>query len=223
MIESEEDSRPVRRSAARAGVRGAYLHGAGRRACADGAARGRPRTLGGDVRLARDRTADRCDRRSAGPTAADRGSAAELVGRDARSGRGFHDLRLRAGLCHRRERAPGAASRAVPRHCRRRLRCALFRRPAHEDRGQSLSRISNLVERRCVLLVPAAAAALARKRGHRAPGRCDLPADPRHASGQGRAVSLRSTSPWCWWDALSQPSRWSAISRCRPRSRSRCA
>ena len=44
-------------------------------------------------------------RRAARAGAQGRRAASALVGRDARSGGGLHDLRVRAGLCRRRRRA----------------------------------------------------------------------------------------------------------------------
>ena len=63
------------------------------------------RALGGDVLLPRPRAHRRRRRRAAGARLRRGGSAAALVGRDARYRGRFRHLRLRAGLCHRRQRA----------------------------------------------------------------------------------------------------------------------
>ena len=168
--------------AAHSGICGPRLHRLRRGLRAPGVDRGGGRGLAKDVRLARHRADHRRRRRHVCAAAAHGGAVAALVRRCARSRRRYPHLRVRAGLCHRHQRAVAARSGDSARRAHRRHRLALFRRPADEDGGLLFPRLSGAVERGGVLSVPAQAAAVVlRARSRRARG-ADLRAVPRRAS-----------------------------------------
>src|SRR5207302_9708700 len=108
---------------------------------------------------------------------------AELVGRGARPRGRFRHLRLCTGLCDHRQWLAAALGGTAARHRYRRVRRALFRRPPHENRRQSFSRLSGLVESRRVLPVSASSGAGALEPCDRRPDRADVCALSFRASG----------------------------------------
>ena len=199
------------RLAAHSRLCGPRLHRLRRGLRAVGVDRGCERGLAKDVRLARHCADHRRRRRHFCAAAAHGRAVAALVRRRARSCRRYPHLRVRAGLCHRHQRAIAVGFGHSARRNHRRHRLALFRRPADEDDRLLLSRLSGAVERGGVLSVPAQAAAVAwRARGRGARG-ADL-----------RAVPRRASDPDCRICAGSRSRRWLS-GRCSPSSRSRTA
>ena len=111
------------------------------------------------------------------------------VGRGARSRGRFCHLCLRAGLRDHRQRPADAVGGAAAGRRHRRVQRAVFRGSPHENRRQSFPRISGAVERRGILSVPAASAAVAGEPCGRAPDRADIRSLQRDASDPRRAAA----------------------------------